>query len=137
MGLVKNWKREHRGGQVLTTTSVLYAGQFATALIELPAPPGVVSVPSSALDETGSESILFVWPDPSRPRFTLKRVVVARRFGNTVYVRSKLTPQQERQGLEPLHPGERVVTQAAVEMKTALEEVQTRARAQTLSVKSQ
>jgi cobalt-zinc-cadmium efflux system membrane fusion protein len=102
----------------------LRVGQFVTASVRLPAPEGVVSVPADAVIEDGGDSIVFVQPDPARLRYALKRVAVTQRFGDTVYVRSRLTEAQKKAGLYELKPGTRVVTGAAVELKAALEEAQ-------------
>jgi cobalt-zinc-cadmium efflux system membrane fusion protein len=113
-------------GRVDNTAGDLRVGQFVTATVELPAPPGVVALPASALDENGSESVVFVQPDPSRPRYTMRRVAVAQRLGSVVYVRSELTPEQKEKGFQPVHPDERVVTQGVVELKATLEDVQSK-----------
>src|SRR5262249_9802750 len=81
-------------GLVDNTDGQLRVGQFVTASVRLPAPEGVVSVPADAVIEDGSDSIVFVQPDPARLRFALKRVAVTQRFGDTVYVRSRLTEKE-------------------------------------------
>jgi cobalt-zinc-cadmium efflux system membrane fusion protein len=108
------------------TSRRLRAGQFVTAAVELPAPEGVVSLPADAVDEDGSDSIVFLQPDPTRLRYALKRVLVTQRFGDMVYVRSRLTERQEKAGLYGLQPGDRVVTRGAIELKAGLEELQGR-----------
>jgi cobalt-zinc-cadmium efflux system membrane fusion protein len=117
-------------GRVDNRDGKLRAGQFAIATVLLPAPPGVVSVPAAAVVEDGARSIVFVQPGPSRPVYTLRRVAVAQRLGDFVYVRSRLTDAQRKQGLQELEPGERVVTGAPVELQAALEELQNKAKAE-------
>jgi cobalt-zinc-cadmium efflux system membrane fusion protein len=107
-------------GRVDNASGELRVGQFVTATVELPAPPGVVAVPAAALDENGEESIVFVQPDPGRPRYSQRRVAVTQRLGDVVYVRSELTPGQLARGLRPIRPGERVVTRGVVELKATL-----------------
>jgi cobalt-zinc-cadmium efflux system membrane fusion protein len=103
----------------------LTAGQFVTATIPLPPPPGVVSVPLSALVEDGSESIVFVQPDPGRERyFSMRRVRVVQRYHGGAYVRSELTEAEKARGLQELKPGERIVVQGGMELKAALEDAQ-------------
>jgi cobalt-zinc-cadmium efflux system membrane fusion protein len=103
----------------------LTAGQFVTATVPLPPPPGVVSIPLSALVEDGNESIVFVQPDPGRERyFSLRRVRVVERFHGGAYVRSELTEAEKARGLQELKPGQRVVIQGAMELKAALEDAQ-------------
>jgi cobalt-zinc-cadmium efflux system membrane fusion protein len=127
LGLVvdPNQRTDPVMGRVDNPDGKLKVGQFATATVDLPPPPGVVSVPAAALDEDGSESVVFVQLDPAHPRILrMRRVVVTQRMGDTVYVRSVLTPEQEKRGLQPLRPGEVVVTHGVLELKAALEELQ-------------
>jgi cobalt-zinc-cadmium efflux system membrane fusion protein len=114
------------------------AGQFVTARVELPPPEDVVEVPLTALVEDGDQSFLFVQHDPSRPRCTLRRVLVTHRFDKTAWVRSKLTPaeqkltKQEKAAGElprqPLEPGEHFLANGALELRAALEDKQSQAR---------
>jgi cobalt-zinc-cadmium efflux system membrane fusion protein len=119
----------------------LSGGQFVSATINLPAPPDVVEVPLTALAEDGKQSFVFVQPDPQRPYFTLRRVQVAQRFDSLAYVRSRLSPEEERltadeeaQGMQPrrpLRPGDRILTSGALELRAALEDkLQTSGRRQ-------
>jgi len=119
-------------GHVDNVKGQLRAGQFITATIELPPPAGEVEIPTAALVEDGQESVVFVQPDPSRPEYTLRRVAVARRYHDLVYVRSLPDGVKAAGGraITPLKPGERVVTAAAVELKQALEDEQTTAKAE-------
>jgi cobalt-zinc-cadmium efflux system membrane fusion protein len=112
-------------GVVDNSDRELTAGQFVTATIPLPPPPGVVSVPLSALVEDGSESIVFVQPDPKKERyFSMRRVLVVQRFHGGAYIRSELTEAEKARGLQELKPGERIVIQGGMELKAALEDAQ-------------
>jgi cobalt-zinc-cadmium efflux system membrane fusion protein len=117
-------------GLVDNSESRLRVGQFVTATVELPAPENVVSLPSSALDENGAESVIFVQPDPAKSRYTLRRVSVAMRLRDVDYVRTELTEAQRKKGLQEVKPGEFVVTQGVLELKAALEDLQAKAKAQ-------
>jgi cobalt-zinc-cadmium efflux system membrane fusion protein len=108
------------GGAVANQEGRLFAGQFITATIPLPPEPGLVEIPTRALVEDGNESVVLVKTDPKRDRFHRRRVAVARRFSDVVYVRSRLTPEQKNLGLEELHEGELVVAAGALELKAAL-----------------
>jgi cobalt-zinc-cadmium efflux system membrane fusion protein len=57
----------------------LLAGQFITATVNLPALPNEVVVPTSALVEDGSESVIFVQPNPTEPVYEMRHVQVLRR----------------------------------------------------------
>ncbi len=70
---------------------------------------------------------MFVQPDAAKHQFTMRRVQVTHRFERTVFVRDtpipkeeQLTAQDAEEGLlpiEPLRPGERVLSAGAVELK--------------------
>jgi cobalt-zinc-cadmium efflux system membrane fusion protein len=106
-------------GLVDNPSGDLKAGQFITAAVALPAQPGEVEVPSSALVEDGRESILFVQEDSQEPRFARRRVSVVRRFHDVVYVRADPAAGTA----QALHAGERVVTSGAIHLKEALDEL--------------
>lgn len=109
-------------GLVQNPNGQLHAGQFITAIIELPRDQDAVEIPTRALVEDGDESVVFVQPDPQTLRFKMRRVSVVRRTHDFVYVRSRLTPDQLKQGLEELHEGEHVMAAGALEQKAALQE---------------
>jgi cobalt-zinc-cadmium efflux system membrane fusion protein len=113
---------DNRGGR-------LRAGQFITAILSLPPAPDEVLIPITGLIEDGRASIVFVHEDPAKPEYALRRVVVRRRLPDAVTVRSRLSPAQTRQGLQAVRPGERVVQKGALQLKKALEELQTAAGA--------
>jgi len=111
-------------GLVPNPNGDLHAGQFITALIDLPIEPDVVEIPTRGLVEDGDESIVFVQDDPEFNRFTMRRVMVVRRHFDVVYIRSRLSDEQKSAGLEELHEGDRVVAAGALELKAALREKQ-------------
>lgn len=112
------------------------AGQYVTATVKIPAPDGVVEIPTDALVEDGVQSVVFVQPKEGSRRFTMRRVQVTHRFEHSVFVRAtsipkaeQLTAQEADEGLppkEPLAPGERVLTSGAVELKAALLDLESR-----------
>jgi cobalt-zinc-cadmium efflux system membrane fusion protein len=116
-------------GLVDNSAGELDVGQFVTATVELPAPPNVVVLPASAVEENGAQSVLFVQPDPTKPRYAMRRVVVAMRLRDVVYVRTRLSEQERKKGLQEVRPGEYVVTEGVLELKSALEELQAKAKA--------
>jgi cobalt-zinc-cadmium efflux system membrane fusion protein len=115
----------------------LRAGQFVSATVNLPPPPDVVEVPLTALAEDGKQSFVFIQPDPLKPRYTMRRVQVTHRFEKTAFVRSRLTPQEEKltpqeaaqglQPLQPLKPGEHFITSGVLELRAALEDKESKA----------
>ncbi len=116
-------------GVVDNSSGELRVGQFVTATVNLPAPPNVISLPSSALVEDGAESIVFVQPDRTKPRYVPRRVSVAMRLRDAVYVRSRLTPAEHKKGLQEVKPGEVLVTEGVLELQAALEDLQAKAKA--------
>jgi cobalt-zinc-cadmium efflux system membrane fusion protein len=119
-------------GKVENKSDRLRVGQSVTALVDVAAPPNVVSIPASALVEDGDDSVVFVQPDPKKLVFVMKRVFVTQRFNGQAYVLSKLNDKQKKDGLKELHPGEWLVADAVVQLKAGLEEVQARQRREKL-----
>jgi cobalt-zinc-cadmium efflux system membrane fusion protein len=117
-------------GLVDNSSGELRAGQFVTATVNLPAPSKVVSVPTSAIVEDGAESIVFVQPDLTKPRYVRRRVSVAMRLHDVVYVRSELTQQERKKGLQEIKPGESIVIEGVLELQAALEDLRAKAKAQ-------
>jgi membrane fusion protein, heavy metal efflux system len=107
----------------------LTVGQFVTAEVDIPAPPGVVSIPVGALDEDGATSHVLIQLDPDHHRYALRRVRVLHRFLDFAYVSSKLSESDRAAGLSALEPGMLIVNGGAVQLKPALEDAQTRAKA--------
>jgi cobalt-zinc-cadmium efflux system membrane fusion protein len=110
-------------GSVENPEGRLRAGQFITAHILLPAAGGEVALPAAAVVEDGRASFVFVQPDARKSFYEQRRVAVVRRGQDLVHVRSRLTPEQEREGYQAVRPGERVVTSGAVELKAVLDDL--------------
>jgi cobalt-zinc-cadmium efflux system membrane fusion protein len=117
----------------------LRAGQFVTATVEMEPARGVVEVPMTALMEDGRQSYVFVQPDPRKPEYRLRRVLVTLRTEDLAYVRSELTPEERRltpeeEALkvpppEPL-PGDgktAILRTGALELRAALEDLLSKA----------
>lgn len=115
-----------------------FIGQFVTATIYVDPDPDTVEIPTAALNEGEGQSLVFVQTNPKRREFTARRVSVVHRFKDVSIVRSKLTEQdlnysvveraKGKRPLEPLLPGEQVVTRGVMEMTVCLD---------TLAVKDQ
>jgi cobalt-zinc-cadmium efflux system membrane fusion protein len=115
-------------GWVSNEKGYLRSSQFVTATIEPPAPKNTVAIPTAALLEDGTESVVFVQPDRTKPVYTLRRVIVTKRFNDVAHIKSALTAEEVRKGCSPLTPGELVVTQSALEMRAALDDVKAKAK---------
>jgi cobalt-zinc-cadmium efflux system membrane fusion protein len=115
----------------------LRAGLYVSATVNLPPPAGVVEVPLTALAEDGKQSFVFVQPDPRRPIYTMRRVRITHRFEKVAFVRSRLTeeereltPEEKTLGLhppEPLEVGEHFVPSGVLELRAALEDMESKA----------
>ena len=116
-------------GLVSNDDGSLRVGQFVKATVDLPAPPNVVSVPASAVVEDGDQSTVFVQPDSSKHRYVRRRVAVALRLRDSVYVRGDLSAKDRKKGLQEVKPGEFIVTEGVLELQSALEDLQARAKA--------
>jgi cobalt-zinc-cadmium efflux system membrane fusion protein len=113
----------------------LKAGQLVEATVQLPVPKDTVAVPISALVEDGDENIVFVQPDPARPCFSMRRVLVALRLGQLAYVRTQLTEPEKRSGFQELQVDGLVVTRGAQELIVGLLDVQKKAQVRRESVR--
>jgi hypothetical protein len=122
----------------------LLVGQLVTATIFVPQETGLVQIPMTALNEVHGQSLVFVQEPASagaKPRYVLRRVAVVNRFADVVQVRSRLEltarekeqmAREVRRGLrpiEPLRPGERVVTGGVVELASGLDDLLAKAKA--------
>jgi membrane fusion protein, heavy metal efflux system len=116
-------------GRVTNPGGRLRAGQFITATVEMPPSAQEVVVPASALIEDGRESIIFMQPDVKEPRYAMRRVAVAWRSPSEVHLRSVLTPEDSSRGLSAVKPGEQVVAAAAIQLRSALDDLTTSGKA--------
>jgi cobalt-zinc-cadmium efflux system membrane fusion protein len=117
-------------GRIKNPGKRLRAGQFISAEVELPPPPGVVEVPMDALVEDGQQAVVFVQTDAKRHHYTMRRVQVTHRFKRVAFVRSTDIPNKEQWKpgekeldllpREPLREGDKVLLRGALELKAAL-----------------
>jgi cobalt-zinc-cadmium efflux system membrane fusion protein len=89
----------------------LRVGQSITATVVLPGRTQELIVPASAVVEADGGRFVFVQPDPERPVFAQRRVIVVRRGKDEVHLRA-----------DTLRPGERVVTTGALELQAELDD---------------
>ncbi len=123
-------------GYVENPGRLIRAGQYVTAIVNLPPPNDVVEIPTDAVVEDGLQSLVFVQPETGVSQFTMRRVLVTHRFENSVFVRSSTIPKEEQltgreieEGFLPkeaLRPGERVLLSGVVELKAAVMELESR-----------
>jgi cobalt-zinc-cadmium efflux system membrane fusion protein len=111
----------------------LLSGLSISATVNLLGQPDELEVPATAVvpgGANGAETLVFVEVDPARLKekrpkkgyhyYALRRVTVARRYADRVYIRS----QAASGGGESLKTGDAVVTSGAVELRAALEDLQ-------------
>ncbi len=113
-------------GSVANPRGDLRAGQFVTAAIEIPPEDNTTQIPTKALIDDGERTYVFVQVEATPPRFRRRRVMAVRRFHDFVDVRGVVTPEQAEQGIEPLDPGEVVVSSGALELEQALSDQQSK-----------
>jgi cobalt-zinc-cadmium efflux system membrane fusion protein len=121
-------------------------GQFVTVTIFVPPDRDTVEIPTDALNDVEGQALVFVEKNKDRQEYELRRVAVVRRFKEVTFVRTQLTPEEEklsqaeverkRRPLQTLQPGERVVTRGVVEMTAALESLASKAHARKKDQKS-
>jgi cobalt-zinc-cadmium efflux system membrane fusion protein len=128
-------------GRIENPGGKLRAGQFVTATVELPPPPEVMAVPIGALVEDGERSAVFVQPDPKKHEYEMRTVLVVQRRREVALVRwarpdwallSAAAPPGAPANLAaatlcdlPLvEPEVVVVTSGALELKSALDDLQ-------------
>jgi multidrug efflux pump subunit AcrA (membrane-fusion protein) len=117
-------------GRVSNPKGRLLVGESITATIYVRPEKNLVVVPTTALNEARGQSIVLVQPDPNKLEFVQRRVAVAERFVDVVLIRSVLNGEDKKasqksvvegfQPIEPLLPGERVVTQGVPMLTVAL-----------------
>jgi membrane fusion protein, heavy metal efflux system len=98
----------------------LRVGQFVTASVDLPARADEVVIPKSALIEQGNSAVVFVATDAATERVERRRVSVARRTRDQIFVDSRPSAVSAAAGCKPLAVGELVITSGTVELAGAL-----------------
>ncbi|HVU87079.1 MAG TPA: efflux RND transporter periplasmic adaptor subunit [Pirellulales bacterium] len=111
-------------GHVDNASGDLRAGQFVQARVSLAPEEGVVEIPTRALVQDGSESVVFVQENPDEYRFRPRKVSVARKYYDIVYIRSELTDEQRAAGEQELHVGDRVAASETVQLQAAFRQQQ-------------
>jgi len=123
-------------GYVVNPGQRIRAGQYVAATVNVPPPDYVVEVPPDALVDDGKQSLVFVQPDATKSKFTMRRVQVTHRFDRTAFVRATPIPKEEQltareaeEGLlpkEPLRPGELVLLSGSLELKRVVMDLESR-----------
>jgi cobalt-zinc-cadmium efflux system membrane fusion protein len=108
-------------GRVDNPEERLRVNQQVVAEVALSPEPDQVVIPMSALVEDGRESVVFIQPDPAKPYYRQERVNVARREHDIVFLS---TPAEKESTLKPGKTW--VVSSGSVELKAALEDLQSR-----------
>ena len=126
-----NQQRPMLIGYLPNIANKVLIGQTLTATIFLPPDPNTMEIPTEALNQVDGQNLVFVESKDRQNAFFIRRVPVVKTFQKKTFVRSTLTPEEEvlskteqskgRRSLQPLLPGERVVTRSVMELTTALE----------------
>jgi cobalt-zinc-cadmium efflux system membrane fusion protein len=96
-------------------------GQFITAIVDLPSADDEVAIPESAVIEDGEYATVFVASSRDGRVVTRRHVAMVSRGQDTVFIRSKPTPEEAAQGCQPLESGEWVVAAGSIELDGALD----------------
>ena len=86
-----------------------------TARVTLAPEEGIVEIPTRALVQDGTESVVFVQENPDEYRFQPRRVSVASKYFDVVHIRSRLNDEQRANGARELHEGDRVAASETVQ----------------------
>ena len=100
----------------------LRVGQFITVRLDVPPPKSEVVVPAAALCEEAGRTTVFLHPRDTQ-EYVRRQVVVSRRCGNKVYLRNQASGEERGHGLEPLVPGQLVVTSRIAQLTANLNEL--------------
>lgn len=121
---------QHTGavmGWVDNREGKLRAGQFITATIQLPASKDEVAVPVDAVIDRGAYSTVLVAEDSFGRRVSERKVKVARRGRDQIYIRTLLSSEDLAQGIQPLRVGQLVVTNGNIELSGVLADLRSQA----------
>lgn len=119
-------------GWVDNSVGRLRVGQFVTARIDLPTPPGEVAVPVAALVDQDGLSFVFVQSSGSPSQFTRYQVWPVRRHGDFVMLNpaGQCAADGEKCVRRHLQTGERVVATGAIQLAAELIRLQAAAHVQ-------
>jgi cobalt-zinc-cadmium efflux system membrane fusion protein len=109
-------------GTVKNPGRKLLVNQFIKADVGIPAEGGVVEIPVDALIDVANDAIVFVRPEGSDSSFHRRKVSVVQRYFDVVYVRSELTDEQKKNGLQPIHIDDAVVAGGLLELEDYLQQ---------------
>src|SRR5579883_2980313 len=110
---------QHTGtvtGWVDNSRRNLFVGQFVTATVPLKPDPSLVAVPTGAVVEDAAGTAVYVATDPAAGRFVRKKVAVAVRGREQIFLRKQPTPAEAARGAEPIQPGQEVLAAGAIEL---------------------
>ena len=97
----------------------LRVGQFVTVHLEVPPPKSEVVIPAAALCEEGGRTTVFLHPEGTQ-EYVRRQVIVSRRSGDKVFLRSQMTAEERQRGLEPLPAGQLVVTSRIAQLTASM-----------------
>jgi cobalt-zinc-cadmium efflux system membrane fusion protein len=115
---------QHTGavmGWLPNPSGALAAGQFVTAIVDLPPNPDLVAVPTPALIEEGGLASVFVETSAGEHQFTRRQVAVTRRGQDMVFIRSEPNSAERAAGMESLKAGEHVVVSGGLLLHSELD----------------
>jgi cobalt-zinc-cadmium efflux system membrane fusion protein len=114
-------------GWLENTDGKLAVGQFITASIALPENLNEVAIPEKALIEEGDRSMIFVQDPHDENTFARRRVSIARRTADTVFLNAQPSPRELAASIEGVSVGEKIVVTNVLGFGGELEKVQSMA----------
>ena len=110
-------------GWIMNPNNSFMAGQFVTAAVSLPPRKDEVTVPTSAIIESGDDGIIFVAVPGAANQFVRRRVIVSHRGRLFAYLRTALTDDERRRGLVAPTLGDWVVSSGVVLLENTWKEL--------------
>ena len=103
-------------GHVSMTDGKFNPGQFVTATITIP-DETLVEVPSTAVVHDGNAAVAFVGAAGQSTEFQRRKVSIARRFADRVWLRSAPSDSEQAGGVRGINAGDKVLADASFEGK--------------------
>lgn len=108
-------------GSVDNPGHTLNVGEFVTTTIDLPPLQVAVGVPSTAIVERGGATYVLVQDKTQPNEYVRRRVLPVGRCGKRILIASDVDQELLGDGIQPLLPGESVVTRGTLELCVALD----------------
>jgi cobalt-zinc-cadmium efflux system membrane fusion protein len=106
----------------------LAVGATVIATVPLQPDPSLVAVPAAAVIEGADGPMVFVRVTSDESLFTRRKVAIASRGRELIFLRRDPTPDEAKRGAAPIRPGDVILTRGAVELNGELEALRSDAK---------